>query len=88
MSNYLTSGQMAKKLRISLSTLKRWIEDPELKISDQRNYNGWRLFTEDDLFILREFKRQMRKSGKRFNETTLVPVVISENKKLHGQLSR
>ena len=53
MSQYLTSGQVAKKLRISLSTLKRWLEDPELNISNQRNCNGWRLFTLEDLEPLR-----------------------------------
>lgn len=88
MSQYLTSGQVAKKLRISLSTLKRWLEDPELNISNQRNYNGWRLFNLEDLESLREFKRQLRKSGKRFNETTLLPVVISGTKKLQKEMNR
>ncbi len=88
MSQYLTSGQMAKKLRISLSTLKRWLEEPQLNISNQRNYNGWRLFTLEDLESLREFKKQLRKSGKRFNKTTLLPVVITGSRNLQEQNSR
>lgn len=75
MNRHYTSGQAAKKLRISISTLKRWLDDPELKIKEQRNYNGWRLFSDTDITTLREYKRQMRRNGKRFNDTTLIPVV-------------
>lgn len=88
MTNFFTSGQVAKRLRISISTLKRWLEEPELKISNHRNYNGWRLFTEEDLEVLKEFKRKMRKSGKRFNDTTLLPIVISGGKKMQEHQSR
>jgi DNA-binding transcriptional MerR regulator len=78
---YLTSGQVAKKLKISVSTLKRWLETMDSDISEVRNCNGWRLFTEEDIGIIREYKRKMKKNGKRFNDTTLVPVIISaENK--------
>jgi DNA-binding transcriptional MerR regulator len=72
--NY-TTGQAAKMLRISGSTLKRWLDDPELVITDQRNYNGWRLFSEADIRAIREFKRRIKRNGKRFNDTTLIPVV-------------
>ena len=75
MDRHFTSGQAAKKLRISISTLKRWLDDPELSIKERRNYNGWRLFSETDIGTLREYKKQMRRNGKRFNDTTLIPVV-------------
>ena len=75
MNRHYTSGQAAKKLRISISTLKRWLDDPELKIRERRNYNGWRLFSDTDIVTLREYKRQIRRNGKRFNDTTLIPVV-------------
>lgn len=78
---YLTTGQAAKKLKISLSTLKRWLETMDLNISEIRNCNGWRLFTEEDVEIIREYKRKMKKNGKRFNDTTLVPVIIYTEKK-------
>ena len=74
MNHFYTSGQIAKRLRISISTLKRWLEDSSLNITEQRNYNGWRLFNEVDLNKLLEFKRKLRKNGKRFNESTLLPV--------------
>ena len=75
MTQHFTSGQVAKKLRISISTLKRWLEDPQLTISERRNYNGWRLFSDVDIAVLKEYKRQIRRNGKRFNDTTLIPVI-------------
>ena len=75
MPKFYTTGQVAKRLRISVSTLKRWLLDPSLRISEQRNYNGWRLFSEADLNVLTEFKKQLRRNGKRFNETVLIPVI-------------
>ena len=75
MSAYLTTGQVARKLRISVSTLKRWLDEPEIHITDRRNCNGWRLFTEKDLESLKKFKRNLKKNGKRFNETTLIPMI-------------
>jgi DNA-binding transcriptional MerR regulator len=74
MERYLTSGQIAKQLRVSISTLKRWVNDPAIKIMELRNQNGWRLFREKDLEALQGFKRDLKRNGKRFNETTLVPI--------------
>ncbi|NLW33518.1 MAG: MerR family transcriptional regulator [Fibrobacter sp.] len=80
MQNYFTSGQVCKKLRISISTLKRWLDEPDLNISERRNYNGWRLFSDSDVETLKEFKRNIRKNGKRFKTTTFIPVTLSDNK--------
>lgn len=77
MPRYFTSGQVARKLHISISTLKRWLTHPELDLTEYRNYNGWRLFSDKDLDELRRYKRTMRKNGKRFKETTLIPVEVS-----------
>ncbi len=74
MENYLTCGQAAKKLRVSISTLKRWVNEPDLKINDLRNQNGWRLFSEEQVGILKEFKRRLKRNGKRFNQATLLPI--------------
>lgn len=74
MIQHFTSGQVARKLRISSSTLKRWLEDPELEVPEQRNYNGWRLFSDEDIVRLKEYRRQIRSKGKRFKESTLIPV--------------
>lgn len=78
MEVYLTSGQVAKKLRISISTLKRWLSEPELEVEVRRNSNGWRLFSQHDLERLREFKRELHRNGKRFNDTTLLPIIVRE----------
>jgi hypothetical protein len=75
MSKFFTSGQVARRLRISVSTLKRWLEDPSLRISEQRNCNGWRLFSEADLNVLHGFKLELKRNGKRFKETVLIPVI-------------
>ncbi|HEX2958110.1 MAG TPA: MerR family transcriptional regulator [Chitinispirillaceae bacterium] len=76
MADYFTSGQIARQLRISISTLKRWLEEAPDNIPEIRNSNGWRLFSAGDLEVLREFKRDLHKKGKRFNDTTLLPVNI------------
>lgn len=75
MACHYTTGQAAKKLRVSISTLKRWLEDPQLVIPEQRNYNGWRLFSDADITALKEYKLRIRRNGKRFNDTTLIPVI-------------
>ena len=61
---YFPSGQVARMLHISVSTLKRWLEHGELNIKEYRNYNGWRLFTHEDVEELRTFKKLAKKNGK------------------------
>jgi DNA-binding transcriptional MerR regulator len=78
MASYLTSGQVARSLRVSVSTLKRWLADPELELFERRNANGWRLFADKELDMLKEHKRKLKKNGKRFAETTLLPIVAHE----------
>lgn len=82
MDTYLTSGQVARKLRVSISTLKRWLADPELSMEDRRNYNGWRLFSTQDVDSLTGYKRELKRNGKRFNDTTLLPIVTSVHSKV------
>lgn len=79
MAQYFTTGQVARKLRVSVSTLKRWLSEPHLKIPEKRNYNGWRLFTDFDVERLKEHKKRIRRKGKRFNDTTLIPTVKFSN---------
>lgn len=75
--DYLTSGQVSRRLRVSVSTVKRWLEEPEVKVDDRRNFNGWRLFTEKDVEYLRHHKKKLKKDGKRFKKTTLIPAVVA-----------
>jgi DNA-binding transcriptional MerR regulator len=74
MENYLTCGQVARKLHVSISTLKRWACEPGLKMNELRNHNGWRLFSEEQVHVLKEFKRRLKRNGKRFNQETLLPI--------------
>lgn len=72
---YFTSGQVSKKLRISTSTLKRWLTLPEMEnIEDRRNSSGWRLFTAKEIGMIKKYKIKAKKNGRRFNKTTLIPV--------------
>ncbi len=80
MNNYFTSGQVARKLRVSITTLKRWLSNPDLNLKECRNYNGWRLFSDRDVSELAQFKRSVKKNGKRFKETTLIPIIERSHK--------
>ncbi len=78
MERYLTCGQTARKLRVSISTLKRWVSEPDLRMEELRNRNGWRLFSEEDVGLLQHYKKQLKKGGKRFTAVTLLPINIKD----------
>ncbi len=71
---YRTSGQVAKSLRVSVSTLKRWLEERPGLASFRSNASGWRLFTVEEIESLRIYQRQKRRNGKTFKPSTLRPV--------------
>lgn len=73
-TSYLTSGQIAKNLRISTSTLKRWLNEENALKNSARNASGWRLFTSDDLEKLKVYKKERKRNGKQFHPHTLTPV--------------
>lgn len=60
MQSYLTTGQTAKQLRISVSTLKRWIKNGSVTFKDRRNINGWKLFSRDDVLIFEKHVKRKR----------------------------
>lgn len=72
---YFTSGQIARHLRVSTSTLKRWLSTDNVLPEAPRNVNGWRLFSPGDLERLKNFKVEKKKNGKKFNVRVLTPVV-------------
>ena len=61
---YFTSGQAAQKLRISVTTLKRWIRNAI--DAETRNASGWMPFSETDMHALKKFKNAKRRNGKVF----------------------
>ncbi len=69
-----TTGQVAKALRVSVSTLKRWLEDSPDLAGFRTNASGWRLFSEKEISQLREHQRRRKKEGKTFKPSTLRPV--------------
>jgi DNA-binding transcriptional MerR regulator len=71
---YFTSGQISRHLRVSISTLKRWLRSDRILEKATRNVNGWRLFSYEDLEKLRKFKLEKKKNGKQFNSRILTPV--------------
>ena len=72
--SYNTSGQVAKALRVSVSTLKRWLEENPSLAGFRTNASGWRLFSPAEIDLLREHQRQRKKDGKTFKPSTLRPV--------------
>lgn len=60
MINYKTSGQVAKELRVSVSTIKRII--CRCCLNPDRNRNGWILFSDQDIRIIKKFA-EMKNNG-------------------------
>jgi DNA-binding transcriptional MerR regulator len=71
---YHTTGQVAKTLRVSVSTLKRWLEETPSLAGFRTNASGWRLFSPDEIENLREHQRRRKREGKTFKPDTLRPV--------------
>ncbi|MFH1759774.1 MAG: MerR family transcriptional regulator [bacterium] len=74
MPRYFTSGQAARELRVSVSTLKRWIDNEVVLKTPTRNATGWRLFSETDIDILKQYKKEKKRNGKKFKASILKPV--------------
>ena len=72
--SFHTTGQVAKALRVSVSTLKRWLEENPSLAGFRTNASGWRLFSPDEIEQLREHQRRRKKEGKTFKAATLRPV--------------
>jgi DNA-binding transcriptional MerR regulator len=71
---FRTTGQVAKALRVSVSTLKRWLDEVPNLALHRTNTNGWRLFTDEEMNRLRDFQKRKRKEGRTFKPSTLRPV--------------
>jgi DNA-binding transcriptional MerR regulator len=72
--NYYTTGQVAKELHVSISTLKRWLAEEEANEINPRNAIGWRLFNLEDLERLKNLKQEKKRNGKQFSAQVLAPV--------------
>jgi len=73
-SVYHTTGQVAKVLRVSVSTLKRWIQEERTITEIKENSSGWKLFSNDDIDSLKQYQKKRKKLGKIFKPSTLRPV--------------
>ena len=71
---YHTTGQVAKVLRVSVSTLKRWLEENPGLAEFRTNASGWRLFSPEEIEHIRKHQRRRKKEGKTFRPDTLRPV--------------
>lgn len=59
MTDYFTVGQTAKKLKVSVSTIKRWVGELKFKIS--KNYLNWWLFSEEGINKLKNRRKSLKK---------------------------
>lgn len=71
---YHTTGQVAKSLRVSVSTIKRWLDENPGLAAFRTNASGWRLFSSDEIENIREHQRKRKREGKTFRPDTLRPV--------------
>ena len=71
---YHTTGQVARVLRVSVSTLKRWLDENPNLAGFRTNASGWRLFSLAEIDHIREHQRRRRREGKTFRPDTLRPV--------------
>lgn len=53
--HYYTIGQFARKLGISVSTLKRLLRSGGIRVKERRNASGWRLFSKDDISLFKNY---------------------------------
>ncbi|HLP40388.1 MAG TPA: MerR family transcriptional regulator, partial [Fibrobacteria bacterium] len=63
-SIYHTTGQVAKSLRVSVSTIKRWLDENPGLAGFRTNASGWRLFSSDEIENIREHQRKRKREGK------------------------
>lgn len=57
---YLTIGEVARTLGVSVSTVKRWLQNKYLRTQVKYNRNGWRLFSHNMITILRDYMKAKR----------------------------
>ena len=57
---YFTIGQIAKKLGVSVSTLKRWLKSGAVRVKKRRNASGWRLFSKSDVSLFQNYLKANR----------------------------
>ena len=51
---YYRTTEAARNIGVSRSTLLRWLSQGRVEIPVRRDRNGWRVFNEEDLGVLRE----------------------------------
>ena len=67
---HLTTKQAAEILGISRETLLRWFREGRIAEVD-RDRNGWRIYTEDDIRELKAFVESRRRPGPRREQRRL-----------------
>jgi DNA-binding transcriptional MerR regulator len=57
---YYRTSEICKAVGVSRTTLWRWVKDGILVDSVKRDRRGWRLFTENDLNIIKKEAQRVR----------------------------
>jgi excisionase family DNA binding protein len=51
---YFRTTEAARSIGISRSTLLRWLSQGRVEIPVKRDRNGWRVFTDEDIALLKD----------------------------------
>ncbi|NMH73508.1 MerR family transcriptional regulator [Bacillus sp. RO2] len=91
--NYFSSGEVAKKLGVSLRTV-RYYDDIELVEPTKKDDSGRRLYTADDILqlqkvmLLKETAMPLKDIEKVLNHITMERILLLHKEKLVGDLER
>ena len=56
---YYRTTEAARNIGVSRSTLLRWLSQGRVEVPVRRDRNGWRVFNEEDLDLLRQTADQI-----------------------------
>jgi len=60
---YYRTTETAHSVGISRSTLLRWLSQQRIELPVRRDRNGWRVFTDEDVEIIREAAEHVEHSA-------------------------
>ena len=62
-AQYYRTSEAGRLVGISRSTLLRWLSQGRVSVSERRDRNGWRVFTSQDLDVLKSAAEHIEEVG-------------------------